>query len=77
MLPTQIPVEISLRLMPVSNDLQAIISVTELRVFQVCRCYGIDEQESVSSVWNCQSLKILKNSIHISFNLEFTVFFLD
>lgn len=39
---TQIPAEISVRLLLASSDLQPIISVTELRVFQACQCYGID-----------------------------------
>lgn len=76
MVSTQIPDKISVRLLPVSNDLQVIRSVTALRVFQAWSCYAVDQAESVSSFWNCLSFKILNNSVHRSLNLEFTVFFL-
>jgi len=46
MVSTQIPAKISVRLLPVSSDLQAaLVSVTELRVVPACRCCGTDRGE--------------------------------
>lgn len=41
MISTEIPIEANVRLLLISNDLQAILSVTELRLFQLRRHYGI------------------------------------
>lgn len=77
MVSTQIPAEASVRL-PVFNDLEAIISVTELRLFQVRRRHGID-QGRVSVQLGILSFTEVFTIFKLycnNFSLNFTAFFL-
>lgn len=77
MVSTQIPAEGSVRL-PVFNDLEAIISVTELRLYQVRRCHGID-QGRVSVQFGIPSFTEVFTVFKMycsNFSLNFTAFFL-